>query len=85
MSRELLERANRLYGQEGGSLERLLAQDPTYAALRHRLERAEARLAGGPGTGQAQALREARGLLAEMDREAAFLLGYLLAQGEPLE
>lgn len=87
MTREILERAHRLYEMEGGSLERLLSQEPAYAALAARLELAEARLrAGGPrDPGQIQAATEARRLLMEISREAAFKLGYLLAHTRPAE
>lgn len=85
MSRDILERAHRLYELEGAGLERLLSQEPAYAALAARLELAEARLlAGGPrDPGQAQAAAEARRLLLEMSREAAFKLGFLMAHASP--
>ncbi|MBI4800040.1 MAG: hypothetical protein HY794_15195 [Desulfarculus sp.] len=81
MSKDILERAHRLYQLEGDYLERLLSQEPAYAALAARLELAEARLlAGGPrDPGQAQAATEARRLLMEISREAAFKMGYLMA------
>ncbi len=87
MSQDLLERAHRLYALEGDYLERLLGQEPAYAALTARLEMAEARLlAGGPrDPQQAQAVQEARRLLLEMSREAAFKLGYILAHTYPLD
>jgi hypothetical protein len=85
VSGDILERAHRLYELEGAQLERLLGQEPAYAALAARLELAEARLglaaAGGPQ--QAQAVREARRLLMEISREAAFKLGYILAHAHP--
>lgn len=85
MSKDILERAHRLYQLEGDYLERLLGQEPAYAALAARLELAEARLlAGGPrDPARAQAAAEARRLLMEISREAAFKLGYLLAHTQP--
>lgn len=79
MSEDLIARAHRLYEREGDYLERLLSADPTYAALHHRLERAEALAAQGRDPGQARAMREARALLMRMGRETAFKLGYLMA------
>ncbi|MBI5523291.1 MAG: hypothetical protein HY910_11725 [Desulfarculus sp.] len=85
MSRDILERAHRLYEVQGHDLERLLSQEPAYAALAARLALAEAHLlAGGPrDPGQAQAAAEARRLLMEISREAAFKLGYLMAHSHP--
>ena len=83
MSEDLVQRAHRLYEREGDHLERLLAADPTYAALALRLERAERRLAQGRDPEQTRAAREARALLMEMGRETAFKLGYLLAHAQP--
>jgi hypothetical protein len=87
MSADILERAHRLYELESGHLERLLSQEPAYAALAARLELAEARLRAGGAHDpqQAQALQEARRLLLEISRELAFKLGYIMAHTHPLE
>jgi len=83
MSEDLVRRANRLYELNEAHLERLLATDPTYAGLHHRLERAEASLSQGRDPEQTRAAREARVLLLKMTRETAFKLGYLLAHTGP--
>jgi hypothetical protein len=85
MDPELLRRAHRLYDLQGESVERFLAADPTFAALAHRLARAEARLAQGGDPEQVRALAEARRLMMAMLREAAFKLGYVLAHTYPLD
>ncbi|MFH1035780.1 MAG: hypothetical protein V1806_14825 [Pseudomonadota bacterium] len=87
MSQDLLQRAHRLYELEGDYLERLLGQEPAYAALAARLELAEARLLAGGGrdSQQAQAVKEARRLLLEISREAAFKLGFIMAHTYPLD
>ena len=82
---ELLRRAHRLYELEGDHIERVLATDPTYAALAHRLARAEARLAQGGDPDQVRAVREARRLAQAMLCETAFKLGYVLAHTYPLD
>lgn len=83
MSGDLIQRAHQLYERQGEYLERLLAADPTYAALHHRLERAELMLAQGRDPEQSRAMREARTLLMRMGRETAFKLGWLMAHGRP--
>ncbi|MFH1060286.1 MAG: hypothetical protein V1797_16610 [Pseudomonadota bacterium] len=83
MNEDLIQRAHRAYDLEGDYLERLLASDPTYAGLHHRLERAEALLSQGRDPEQARAVREARSLLLRITRETAFKVGYLLAHTPP--
>jgi len=87
MSQDILHRAHRLYQAEGRLPGAPLAQEPAYAALAARLELAEARLlaSGGRDPQQAQAALEARRLLMEISREAAFKLGYILAHTYPLD
>lgn len=85
MSGDLIERAHRAYDQEVDHLERLLASDPTYSGLHHRLERAEAVLTQGRDPDQARAVREARTLLLKITRETAFKMGFMLAHIGPDE
>lgn len=85
MEDELLQRAHRLYDLQGEAIERFLAADPTFAALAHRLARAEARLAQGGDPERVRAAAEARRLMMAMLRETAFKLGYVLAHTYPLE
>ena len=84
-TRELLQRAHRLYERQGDYLEGLLRQDPTYQELAGLVARLERRLGRRLSPEQARALAAARSLLLEMTRETAFKLGYLLAHLYPLE
>ncbi len=84
MRQDVLQKAHLLYEVEGGSLERLLEKNPTYAGLLERLGQAERRLMGSDRAG-AEAMAEARRLLLEITRETCFKMGFLKAHNYPLE
>ncbi len=81
---ELLQKAHRLYELEGDNLRNLMAKDPTYSSLLAKMESLETKLAPKLDPKTAAALTEARELLLEMAREAAFKMGYLYAHTYPL-
>jgi hypothetical protein len=85
MMEDVLERAHRLYEQEGNNLRTIMAKDPTYSRLLGQMEGLEARLVKQLDPKTAAALTEARELLLEMAREAAFKMGYVYAHTRPMD